>query len=177
VRSLITADGVSLYLGGPCRVYGEASMERPCAIVEIALIPSLRITGMAGFVATGSQGGAEVMELALGWAGVEDLLCGPGFVEPAGADEDVTETAEENDRGADADGIGEVEEVRDGGFQGYTCRRFEGIDAGGEYTYRGFGGAASSTSTSATTEASDSKASTQEACKYRGFVFQTLCCV
>ena len=41
---------IHIYLGGPCRVYGEASLEKTCVILEVALIPSLKITSMKGFV-------------------------------------------------------------------------------------------------------------------------------
>ena len=52
VRQRISTEGVTLYLGGPCRVYGEATLQNACVILEVALIPSLKITSMKGFVAS-----------------------------------------------------------------------------------------------------------------------------
>ena len=48
VRSKIDSSGVSLYLGGPCRIYGEATLEQPCAIMEVTLLLKMRITNMNG---------------------------------------------------------------------------------------------------------------------------------
>jgi hypothetical protein len=112
VRSLVTSGEVSLYLGGPCRVYGEASMEQGCAVLEVALIPMLRITGMSGFVAP-QAGGGQVMEMSMGWAAAEDLVCGPGFVEAVPVDHEaaVGAAAAAGDVPED-DVAGEVEEVR-----------------------------------------------------------------
>jgi hypothetical protein len=52
VRQRISTEGVTLYLGGPCRVYGEATLQNASVILEVALIPSLKITSMKGFVAS-----------------------------------------------------------------------------------------------------------------------------
>jgi len=73
-RSLITSTATSLFLGGPCRIYAESTMEGPCAIFEVALLPMLKYTGGSGFV-EGDNYQQEVMELDLGARGAEDLLC------------------------------------------------------------------------------------------------------
>ena len=124
VRFVVTEGQVSLYLGGPCRVYGEASMEQGCAVVEVALLPMLRITGMSGFVApsprppapldavAGAAGPREVMEICRGWAAVEGLLCGPGFVETAEVDEEAAKDAAAAAGDVPEDDVaGEVDEV------------------------------------------------------------------
>ena len=81
VRQRISTEGVTLYLGGPCRVYGEATLEAPCAILEVALIPSLKITSMKGFVESNEN--AEHASLpalvSLNAQAQQDLLTGPGF--------------------------------------------------------------------------------------------------
>jgi hypothetical protein len=84
VRQRISMEGVTTYLGGPCRIYGEATLADPCAILEIALIPSLKITSMKGFV----QPTAETMAhefpalpalVQLNKERLEGLVTGPGF--------------------------------------------------------------------------------------------------
>ena len=104
---------MSLYLGGPCRVYGEASMERGCAVLEVALIPMLRITGMSGFVKQHAAAADEVMEVRMGWAAAAELVCGPGFVEAVAVDhEAAAEAAAAAGDVPEDDVAGEVEEVR-----------------------------------------------------------------
>jgi hypothetical protein len=118
----------------------QASAERACAVLEVALVPALRITGMAGFVApppgpgpaapgpgpgAGPPAGPGGMELAMGWAAADGLLRARGA---AGAAEaaaaladaaaDAAAAAAEAAAGgaAEEDGAAEVEEVRPAGW-------------------------------------------------------------
>ena len=90
VRQRISTEGVTLYLGGPCRVYGEATMEQPVAILEVALIPSLKITSMKGFVESNDNAEHHPLPalVELNAQAREDLLTGPGF---AGYAEEIEE--------------------------------------------------------------------------------------
>jgi len=81
VRQRISTEGITLYLGGPCRVYGEATLVEPCAILEIALIPSLKITSMKGFVESNENAEHAALPalVSLNAQARQDLLTGPGF--------------------------------------------------------------------------------------------------
>lgn len=107
VRSKIDTSGVSLYLGGPCRIYGESSLEKPCAILEVTLMPKLRITNMNGFVEDETDDGyRNVTELTLDRRGLAELLTAEGC--------DGFEDAWINDRGEETgEDSGSAEEVQD----------------------------------------------------------------
>ncbi|EKX32979.1 N-ethylmaleimide-sensitive factor A [Guillardia theta CCMP2712] len=78
VRTAVSEEEVSLYLGGPCRIYGEATLEKSCCVLEVALIPALKITGMHGFVEEESYGPLP-SSLLLDRRHMESLLTAPGF--------------------------------------------------------------------------------------------------
>jgi hypothetical protein len=50
VRVRVEPSSLTSYMGGPCRIYGEASMAEPVALLEVSLMPLLKITSMEGFV-------------------------------------------------------------------------------------------------------------------------------
>ena len=81
VRQRISTEGVTLYLGGPCRVYGEATLEDACVILEVALIPSLKITSMKGYVPSNEnhEHAALPARVELNEQARYELLTGPGF--------------------------------------------------------------------------------------------------
>ena len=83
VRQRIGTGGVTLYLGGPCRVYGEATLQSPCALLEVALIPSLKITSMKGFVASNENADHAAMPalVKLNAEAQNQLVTGPGYAE------------------------------------------------------------------------------------------------
>lgn len=87
-------------------MYAESTMEGPCAVFEVALLPMLKYTGASGFVESDNYP-QEVMELDLGPRGAEDLVCdersaqmpAPGDVkeEEGWSDQHRTEQGDGND--------------------------------------------------------------------------------